>query len=54
MSSLQKKVLIKGKGVDEETLPLKSFASHHNQILTEKTKLKRKKIFNLKYELNKQ
>lgn len=52
MSSLLKKLLIKGKGVDEETFPLNSIASQSNA--NRKTKLKRKKSFNLKCELNEQ
>lgn len=44
MSSLQKKLLIKGKGVDEETLPLKSFASQSNSNRKTKTEKKKKNL----------
>lgn len=53
MSSLLKKLLIKGKGVDEETFPLNSIASQSNANRKNKTE-KKKKIFNLKCELNEQ
>lgn len=42
MSSLLKKLLIKGKGVDEETFPLNSIASQSNANRKNKTEKKKK------------